>query len=151
MNIKEINPTSYSTELVYVENQDNSHLEKIDESLLDGSFNQAVYDYFVTNWGDDDTFSEWLNDNKETYWFDLQKDTDGKYYAVCGNANGVVYIEEVASFDIEYNSLQVTIHEDTDNLYIDFNTGLGEGIYPKEDWTLDKALYDQAHIYDEQK
>jgi len=53
--------------------------------------------------------------------------------------------------NINYEGYNVTIKEDDDNYYIDFNTGLGEGIYPKEDWALDKALYDQAHIYDENK
>lgn len=43
----------------------------------------------------------------------------------------------------------VSIREDEENYYIDFNTGLGEGIYPKADWTLEKAIEDQDHIYDE--
>lgn len=52
---------------------------------------------------------------------------------------------------VEYDGYNVTVSEDSSFYYIDFNTGLGEGIYPKEDWTLEKALYDQAHIYDENK
>ncbi|WP_262503135.1 hypothetical protein [Prevotellamassilia timonensis] len=35
-------------------------------------------------------------------------------------------------------------HED--NFYIDFRTGLGEGIYPKADWTFESALEGQANI-----
>lgn len=34
---------------------------------------------------------------------------------------------------------------------VDFNTGLGEGIYPKADWTLEKAIKDQENIYKENK
>lgn len=52
---------------------------------------------------------------------------------------------------INYDGYDATIKEDNENYYIDFNTGLGEGIYPKEDWTLKNALHDQAHIYDENK
>lgn len=42
----------------------------------------------------------------------------------------------------------VSIHEDEKYWYIDFNTGLGEGIYPKEDYTLEQAIDDQYHIFD---
>lgn len=31
----------------------------------------------------------------------------------------------------------ISIHEDKENWYINFNTGLGEGAYPKEDFTLE--------------
>lgn len=43
----------------------------------------------------------------------------------------------------------VKVREDEKNWYVDFQTGLGEGIYPKEDFTLEKAIEDQDHIYDE--
>lgn len=43
----------------------------------------------------------------------------------------------------------VSIREDEKYWYVDFNTGLGEGVYPKEDFTLEKAIEDQDHIYDE--
>ena len=42
----------------------------------------------------------------------------------------------------------VSIHEDEKYWYIDFNTGLGEGMYPKEDFTLEQAIDDQDHIFD---
>lgn len=48
--------------------------------------------------------------------------------------------------EIKFEGYNVTVREDLNNYYIDFRTGLGEGIYPKKDWTLFKALYDQAHI-----
>ena len=37
--------------------------------------------------------------------------------------------------DINYNDTDITVREDGDNYYINFNTGLVEGIYPKADWT----------------
>ena len=49
--------------------------------------------------------------------------------------------------DINYNDTYITVREDGENFYVDFNTGLGEGIYPKADWTLDKAIQDQENIY----
>ena len=64
--------------------------------------------------------------------------------------NGIRYIP-MTEKQVEYEGYNVTVSEDSDFYYIDFNTGLGEATYPKEDWTLEKALYDQAHIYDEQK
>lgn len=53
--------------------------------------------------------------------------------------------------DINHNGTDITVREDSDNFYVDFKTGLGEGIYPKEDWTLDKAIDDQENIYTENK
>lgn len=52
---------------------------------------------------------------------------------------------------IEHNGVDITVREDSENIYVDFNTGLGEGIYPKEDWTLEKAIKDQENIYKENK
>ena len=42
-----------------------------------------------------------------------------------------------------------SIHEDKKYWYVDFNTGLGEGTYPKEDFTLEEAIGDQDHIFEE--
>ena len=50
---------------------------------------------------------------------------------------------------IEHNGREITVREDGENWYVNFNTGLGEGIYPKKDWTLQKAINDQANIYKE--
>ncbi len=43
----------------------------------------------------------------------------------------------------------ISIHEDKDYWYVDFNTGLGEGMYPKADFTLEQAIEDQDHIFEE--
>ena len=53
--------------------------------------------------------------------------------------------------DISHNGTDITVREDSDNFYVDFNTGLGEGIYPKADWTLEKAIEDQENVYKENK
>ena len=53
--------------------------------------------------------------------------------------------------DISHNGTDITVREDGENFYVDFNTGLGGGIYPKIDWTLEKAIKDQENIYKEDK
>lgn len=50
-------------------------------------------------------------------------------------------------YRIEYKNCKVNVREDADNFYIDFRTGLGEGIYPKSDWLLGEALEDQFNGY----
>lgn len=51
--------------------------------------------------------------------------------------------------DINHNGTDITVREDSENFYVDFNTGLGGGIYPKTDWMLEKAIKDQENIYKE--
>lgn len=63
------------------------------------------------------------------------------------DGNDIVVIAE----HIDCDGYDVRVREDADNYYVDFQTGLGEGIYPKNDWTLKNALYDQEHIYEENK
>lgn len=46
----------------------------------------------------------------------------------------------------EYEGMDVYTREDRLYYYVDFNCGLGEGIYPKSDWTLEKAIEDQYNI-----
>jgi hypothetical protein len=36
------------------------------------------------------------------------------------------------------------ISEDSENWYVDLRTGLGEGIYPKDSFTLERAIEDQS-------
>ena len=61
--------------------------------------------------------------------------------------NEAEVIEYVSETD--GRTYNVSVREDEKNFYIDFQTGLGEGIYPKADWTLEKAIKDQDHIFDE--
>lgn len=51
--------------------------------------------------------------------------------------------------DMDYQGRDITVREDVENYYVDFGTGLGEGIYPKADWDLEEAINDQANIYKE--
>lgn len=48
---------------------------------------------------------------------------------------------------IEYEGYNVTVSEDSSFYYIDFNSGAGEAMYEKADWTLDDALKDQLNLY----
>lgn len=50
------------------------------------------------------------------------------------------------SYELNYKGYNVSVKEDDTYYHIDFNTGLGEAIYPKEDFTLEAALEDQANI-----
>lgn len=47
---------------------------------------------------------------------------------------------------INYDGYNVKVVDWSGKYYIDFGTGLGYGIYPKEDWTLEAALEDQKNI-----
>lgn len=47
------------------------------------------------------------------------------------------------------NTYDVSIHEDKENWYVDFNTGLGERTYPKKDFTLEEAIGDQDPVFKE--
>lgn len=60
-----------------------------------------------------------------------------KYYEISYNC---------ASDNRVYN---VNVRESDEAYFIDFQTGIGEAEYPKDGFTLDEALRDQAHVYDE--
>lgn len=66
--------------------------------------------------------------------------------------NNISNLDEVTDFDKEYEmdwyDVNVTVKEDKENYYIDINTGLGVGVYAKEDWSLDEAIYNQTHCGD---
>lgn len=53
--------------------------------------------------------------------------------------------------DIEYDGRTITVREDREDFYVNFNAGLGDGVYPKSDWTLKKAIEDQANIFKENR
>lgn len=67
--------------------------------------------------------------------------------------NYISNLDEVTDFDKEYEKdyygYNVTVKEDKENYYLDFNVGDGVGVYAKEDWSLDAALYDQTHCGDD--
>lgn len=75
---------------------------------------------------------------------------DGKNLLSCygGREWNVCKVEGV---EMEYKGRDIIVREDAENYYVDFCTGLGEGIYPKADWDLESAIDDQANIYKEKK
>lgn len=151
-NVLNINASS-DNHLIDLCGCDNSNLVEID-SYFDSAddFSQVAYDFFQEHFRDDEELNEWLEENDMVKWFGLRREEgEDKYYPVVGDDCGICYCGIADSFDFKYENYEVTLHEDDDNFYLNFNTGLGEGIYPKEDWTLENALYDQAHIYDENK
>ncbi len=75
--------------------------------------------------------------------------TDGEHILSLTSNGFEVFLND--GQDINYNGTDITVREDDENFYVNFNTGLGEGIYPKADWTLDKAIKDQENIYKENK
>lgn len=50
---------------------------------------------------------------------------------------------------IERTSL--IVKEDDKYWYVDCNAGLGVGTYPKIDFTMQEAIFDQQHLGDEQE
>lgn len=47
--------------------------------------------------------------------------------------------------DIQVEGFEnAVVSEDAENWYVDLRTGLGEGIYPKDSFTLDQAIKDQV-------
>ena len=52
----------------------------------------------------------------------------------------------VSEEQITYN---VVVVEDDKYIYVDFLKGLGAAAYPKDSWTIDEALRDQANVYEE--
>lgn len=68
--------------------------------------------------------------------------------------NYISNLDEVTDFDKEYEmnwyDVNVTVKEDKENYYIDINTGGGVGVYAKENWSLDEAIYDQTHCGDDE-
>ena len=67
--------------------------------------------------------------------------------------NYISNLDEVTDFDKEYEIYwygnNVNVKEDKEKYYIDINTGLGVGIYEKEDLSLDEAIYNQTHCGDD--
>lgn len=55
--------------------------------------------------------------------------------------------DEIMGDEISYEGYQVLVKEDKENWHIDFQAGLGAGIYPKDSFTLDQALAEQLNIH----
>ena len=103
---------------------------------------ELVRDICKENW--------WIyTDDSSICYDDEDFATDGEHILSLTSNGFEVFPNE--GQDINYNDTDIAVREDGDNYYINFNTGLGEGIYPKADWTLDKAIKDQENIYKENK
>lgn len=113
----------------------------------------------INNIVDEETFRNEFVNEMPSQWDAELNCSNGDYYITVDDiaeepmkrllkANNIRYMEFNVT-DREYNGYNVTIAESSQYYYIDFNTGLGDGIYPKEDWTLEEALKDQANIYKE--
>lgn len=96
---------------------------------------------------EDSTYWLYTGDSDDIEYDDEDYVTDGDKILSC--IGGKWEIFDNNGQDIEYNGRTITVREDGENLYVDFNTGLGDGVYPKSDWTLEKAIEDQANIYKE--
>ena len=59
---------------------------------------------------------------------------------------GLKILEVMKEYTKNYNGFEVEVREDSENYYVDFGTGAGEGIYPKSDWTLEAAMGDQLKL-----
>lgn len=117
--------------------------------------------YNIVNIVNEDVFrSEVVNDMPEQWDAELTY-KDGDYLLSVNDiaeesierlfkANHIRFIRMDVT-EREYKGFNVTIAEDNQFYYINFNTGLGDGIYEKSDWTLDAALEDQANIYKEKR
>lgn len=48
------------------------------------------------------------------------------------------------NYEVCYNNYEIFVKEDSKYYFVDFNTGCGIGMYPKEDFTLDEAIKHQS-------
>lgn len=56
-------------------------------------------------------------------------------------------MEERKTLNIELPQFpSAVISEDSQNYYVDLRTGLGEGIYPKDSFSLNSAIQDQINL-----
>lgn len=79
----------------------------------------------------------------------IEEELDNTGYRYCDNEDetyNVCYDHNQDSFFSPLHSYHVaTVKEDDDELwYVNNNCGAGWGEYPKEDWNLKDAIYDQC-------
>lgn len=66
------------------------------------------------------------------------RDNEDGSFDVCYDHNQDAFFSSVNMYHV------ATVKEDEELWYIDNNCGAGWGIYPKKDWTLERAIYDQC-------
>ena len=66
------------------------------------------------------------------------RDNEDGSFDVCYDHNQDAFFSPLNGYHV------VTVKEDDELWYVDNNCGAGWGEYPKEDWTLERAIYDQC-------
>lgn len=84
-------------------------------------------------------------DSEDISYDDEDYATDGEY--ILSYTSEGWHLFENYGQDIKHNGREITVREDGENWYVNFNAGLGEGVYPKKDWSLEKAINDNEDKY----
>ena len=66
------------------------------------------------------------------------RDNEDGSFDVCYDHNQDAFFAGVSMYHV------ATVKEDDESWYVDNGCGAGWGEYPKEDWTLERAIYDQC-------
>lgn len=79
-------------------------------------------------------------DSEDISYDDEDYATDGEHILAYTSVGWEIF--ENYGQDIKHNGRKLTVREDGENWYVNFYAGLGEGVYPKKDWTFEKAIND---------
>ena len=114
----------------------------IDKELFpEGFFSEAVWAYLFYKAESDKELNKeitsWLNKNKKSHWFNIEKDEYGCYYFLAGDWTGLKYLGEIDGISILVNGEEVQIKEDYYSYYIDAQQ------YNKDEWTLKDAIINE--------
>ena len=105
----------------------------IDNELFpEGFFSEAVRAHLFYKAESDKELNEeitsWLNKNKKSHWFNIEKDKYGCYYFLAGDWTGLKYLGEIDGIQIK---------EDYYSYYIDAQQ------YNKDEWPLKDAIINE--------
>lgn len=119
----------------------------IDKELFpEGFFSEAVRAHLFYKTESDTELNEeitsWLNKNKKSHWFNIEKDEYGCYYFLAGDWTGLKYLGEIDGISILANGEEVQIKEDYYSYYIDAQQ------YNKDEWALKNAIIDAITVKD---
>lgn len=114
----------------------------IDNELFpEGFFSEAVRAHLFYKAESDTELNEeitsWLNKNKKSHWFNIEKDEYGCYYFLAGDWTGLKYLGEIDGISIIVNGDEVQIKEDYYSYYIDAQQ------YNKNEWPLKGAIINE--------
>lgn len=76
--------------------------------------NDSVFDYFKYYLNDFQNYSysfiQWYKKNKESAWFDLRIDDEGKLYAAAGDTEGIKFLDPINDYiTIDYCGFEINI------------------------------------------